>query len=169
MIDTFHCAFTFTNALNSTRWSSRPFFSSASSDLLSSTHILSFTISCHMFFSFNLVLQYMQAPGGRFANGLITREYRWDAFWLLFAFYNRDSVITLKLYWKAGAGHCCEGGCYCQPQGGDPLFFGFTVKSLNFKVASGYQVIVVVQGYFTFKMCANNDTDQDPRQECFDR
>ena len=48
-------------------------------------------------------------------------------------------------------------------------FSVFTVKSLNFKVASGYQVIVVVQGYFTFKMCANNDTDQDPRQECFDR
>ena len=33
----------------------------------------------------------------------------------------------------------------------------------------GFEVTASVQGYFTFKMCANNNTDQDPRQECFDK
>ena len=25
------------------------------------------------------------------------------------------------------------------------------------------------KGFFTFKLCANNNTSQDPRQDCFDR
>ena len=25
------------------------------------------------------------------------------------------------------------------------------------------------KGFFTFRLCANNNTDQDPRQQCFDQ
>ena len=57
-----------------------------------------------------------EAPGGRFANGVITRQYR------------PGQDITVKI--DVTANH---------------------------------------KGFFTFKICANNNTRQDPRQDCFDR
>merc|ERR1711892_1458469 len=57
-----------------------------------------------------------EAPGGRFANGLITRQYK----------PGQDIVVKVDV-------------------------------TANHK------------GFFTFKLCSNNDTAQDPRQECFDK
>ena len=58
----------------------------------------------------------LQAPGGRFANGLITRQYK----------PGQDIVVKVDV-------------------------------TANHK------------GYFTFKLCQNNNTAQDPRQDCFDK
>ena len=58
----------------------------------------------------------MQAPGGRYANGLITRNY----------LPGSDMVVKVDV-------------------------------TANHK------------GFFTFRLCANNNTDQDPRQQCFDQ
>jgi hypothetical protein len=30
-------------------------------------------------------------------------------------------------------------------------------------------ILILFQGFFTFKLCANNDTTQDPMQDCFDK
>ena len=57
-----------------------------------------------------------EAPGGRFANGIITRQYR----------PGQDIVIKIDV-------------------------------TANHK------------GFFVFKLCANNNTVQDPGQECFDQ
>merc|ERR1711892_1346899 len=57
-----------------------------------------------------------EAPGGRFANGLITRQYK----------PGQDIVVKVDV-------------------------------TANHK------------GFFTFKLCSNNDTAQDPRQDCFDK
>ena len=57
-----------------------------------------------------------EAPGGRFANGIITRQYR----------PGQDIVVKIDV-------------------------------TANHK------------GYFVFKLCANNNTVQDPGQDCFDQ
>jgi len=57
-----------------------------------------------------------EAPGGRFANGLITRQYK----------PGQDIVVKVDV-------------------------------TANHK------------GFFTFKLCPNNNTSQDPRQDCFDK
>ena len=59
---------------------------------------------------------FLQAPGGRFAMGILTRHYT----------PGQDIVVKVDV-------------------------------TANHK------------GFFTFKLCANNNTDQDPRQECFDQ
>ena len=56
-----------------------------------------------------------EAPGGRFANGIITRQYK----------PGQDIVVKIDV-------------------------------TANHK------------GYFTFKLCDNNNTEQDPDQSCFD-
>ena len=58
----------------------------------------------------------VQAPGGRFANGLITRQYK----------PGQDIVVKVDV-------------------------------TANHK------------GFFTFKLCSNNNTAQDPTQQCFDK
>ena len=78
-----------------------------------------------------------EAPGGKFANGVIVRHYR------------PGQVITVTSHITAN--HVVSG---------DNIY---NWKNINFVYS------FLCQGYVEWRLCPNDNIDQDPDQDCFDR